>query len=132
MIAALGNYMGLIKLMYIQKVRSVLFMIEKAHRQACIAKSPTFSSHGNHKQANILARYKPRINTSELIPTLKHTDKFATDALGYFKSIPHIVLYYEDLVRNHTVSTLHLFVGQITLLRLEENTLNSLIGFFRS
>ncbi|CAL9101932.1 unnamed protein product [Musa acuminata var. zebrina] len=65
--------------------------------------------HGTHKahvhsesEANILARYKPRINTSELITTLKHTDKFATDALGYFKSIPHIVLYYEDLVRNHT------------------------------
>ncbi|URE00942.1 Nodulation protein [Musa troglodytarum] len=65
--------------------------------------------HGTHKahvhsesEANILARYKPRINTSELIPTLKHTDKFATDALAYFKSIPHIVLYYEDLVRNHT------------------------------
>ncbi|THU64229.1 hypothetical protein C4D60_Mb01t24280 [Musa balbisiana] len=64
---------------------------------------------GTHKahvhstnEANILARYKPRINTSELISTLRHTHKFVTDAMGYFRNTRHIVLYYEDLVQNRT------------------------------
>ncbi|CAD5191385.1 unnamed protein product [Musa acuminata subsp. malaccensis] len=64
---------------------------------------------GTHKahvhstnEANILARYKPRINTSELISTLRHTHKFITDAMGHFRNTRHIVLYYEDLVQNRT------------------------------
>lgn len=67
-------------------------------------------------QANILARYKPRINTSELISTLRHTHKFITDAMGHFRNTRHIVLYYEDLVQNRTVSCLQLFVAQSYIL----------------
>ena len=56
-------------------------------------------------QAKILARYKPTINATLLIPSLKEAEKMAAKALEYFKSTRHIVLYYEDIITNHTVST---------------------------
>lgn len=59
----------------------------------------------NNIQANILAMYKPRINTSELISNLKNAEKFASNALEHFNNIRHIVLYYEDLLQNGTVSS---------------------------
>ena len=54
-------------------------------------------------QADVLARYKPMINVSLLIPTLKQADKLTADVLKYFMSTRHMVLYYEDLVQNVTV-----------------------------
>lgn len=59
----------------------------------------------NNIQANILAMYKPRINTSELISNLKNAEKFARNALEHFNNIRYIVLYYEDLLQNSTVSS---------------------------
>ncbi|KAG6466430.1 hypothetical protein ZIOFF_075768 [Zingiber officinale] len=53
-------------------------------------------------QADILANYKPTINITSLIPELKHVYKLGTDALDYFKSSRHILLYYEDLFNNRT------------------------------
>lgn len=57
-------------------------------------------------QANILARFKPKIDIKLLIPTLDQADKMIADALKYFNDTRHMVLYYEDLVRDHTVSSL--------------------------
>lgn len=56
-------------------------------------------------QADILARYRPKINVSLLVPTLKKAEKSSVDALRYFKSTHHMFLYYEDLVHNRTVSS---------------------------
>ena len=60
----------------------------------------------NVTQADVLARYKPTLNLTLLVPTLKQADKWTVDALKHFKSTRHIVLYYEDLVHNRTVSSL--------------------------
>ncbi|PIA46373.1 hypothetical protein AQUCO_01500124v1 [Aquilegia coerulea] len=64
---------------------------------------------GTHKshvhspdEAEILARYKPTINSTLLIPNLKHEEAKIAKALEYFKTTRHIVLYYEDLVNNRT------------------------------
>ncbi|KAL5558588.1 hypothetical protein UlMin_034799 [Ulmus minor] len=64
---------------------------------------------GTHKshvhsplEAQILAKYKPKMNTSLLIPELKKTVETTTKAIEYFKTIRHIVLYYEDVVHNRT------------------------------
>lgn len=54
-------------------------------------------------QASILARYKPRLNTTSLIRSLKQVDDYTRDALENLKSINHITIYYEDLIRNRTV-----------------------------
>ncbi|KAJ0750250.1 putative P-loop containing nucleoside triphosphate hydrolase [Helianthus annuus] len=65
---------------------------------------------GKHKshvhspdEAKILASYKPTINTTLLIPELKQADNMVKQALEYFNSTRHIVLYYEDIIKNHTV-----------------------------
>ncbi|KAB1207116.1 hypothetical protein CJ030_MR7G011437 [Morella rubra] len=57
--------------------------------------------HSPH-EAEILANYKPIINATLLIPNLKQVEETTAKALEYFKSTRHIVLYYEDIVRNHT------------------------------
>ncbi|KAF2323853.1 hypothetical protein GH714_001481 [Hevea brasiliensis] len=49
-----------------------------------------------------LARYKPYINATLLIPNLEQVRDTTTKALEYFKSTRHIILYYEDIVKNHT------------------------------
>lgn len=54
-------------------------------------------------QADILAKYKPVINATLLIPNLRQVEETTAKALEYFNSTRHIVLYYEDVVRNRTV-----------------------------
>ncbi|XP_010268907.1 PREDICTED: uncharacterized protein LOC104605719 isoform X2 [Nelumbo nucifera] len=64
---------------------------------------------GTHKshvhsldEAKILANYKPIINATLLISDLKQVEDTAAKALEYFSSTRHTILYYEDLVTNHT------------------------------
>lgn len=52
------------------------------------------------REAEILASYKPVINTTTLIRELKQVQKTMTKALGIFNSTRHIVLYYEDVLNN--------------------------------
>lgn len=54
-------------------------------------------------QAAILARYKPTINAKLLIPNLREVEEMVTKSLEYFKSTRHIILYYEDIIKNHAV-----------------------------
>ncbi|KAL5714237.1 hypothetical protein ACHQM5_016226 [Ranunculus cassubicifolius] len=67
------------------------------------------SLNGTHKshvhsaqEAEILAKYKPTINASLLIPNLKIEENTTARALEFFKSTRHTVLYYEDLINNRT------------------------------
>ncbi|OMO79020.1 Armadillo-type [Corchorus capsularis] len=62
---------------------------------------------GTHKshvhssaEAQILAKFKPTIITRQLIPELKQAEESIAKAVEYFNSTRHIVLYYEDLVKN--------------------------------
>ncbi|XP_047086933.1 uncharacterized protein LOC124698495 [Lolium rigidum] len=64
---------------------------------------------GKHKahvhtkdEANILAKYKPRLNTTTLIGTLKKANDYTRNALENLKSTRHITVYYEDLIQNRT------------------------------
>ncbi|CAN1307351.1 hypothetical protein LINPERPRIM_LOCUS27058 [Linum perenne] len=53
-------------------------------------------------QAEILASYKPFMNATLLIDKLKQVENTTAQALEYFKSTRHMVLYYEDIVKNRT------------------------------
>ncbi|XP_043712228.1 nodulation protein H-like [Telopea speciosissima] len=57
--------------------------------------------HSPH-EAQILATYKPIINATLLIPNLKQVQDTTAKALEYFKSTRHIILYYEDIIKNRT------------------------------
>ncbi|KAM5565651.1 hypothetical protein ABKV19_019587 [Rosa sericea] len=64
---------------------------------------------GTHKshvhsplEAQILAKYKPKLNATLLIPELKQDEETAAKATQYFKTTRHIVLYYEDVINNRT------------------------------
>lgn len=64
---------------------------------------------GTHKshvhstiEAEVLAKYKPWINTTLLMVELKQTEETASKAIEYFSNTHHIVLYYEDLLKNGT------------------------------
>ncbi|KAJ6365027.1 hypothetical protein OIU76_029912 [Salix suchowensis] len=67
---------------------------------------PLNGTHKSHvhlpREAEILAKYKALINTTLLIPSLKQVEDTTAKALEYFKSARHIILYYEDIVKNHT------------------------------
>lgn len=64
---------------------------------------------GTHKshvhsteEASTLAKYKPEINTTLLITDLKRMEASTKEALDYFNSTRSIILYYEDLIKDHT------------------------------
>ncbi|KAF7810916.1 Nodulation protein H [Senna tora] len=57
--------------------------------------------HSPH-EAEILATYKPTINTTLLVSNLNQVNGTTTKALEYFKSTRHIIVYYEDVVKNRT------------------------------
>ncbi|XP_072989721.1 uncharacterized protein [Typha latifolia] len=64
---------------------------------------------GRHKahvhskdEAAVLARYKPKLNVTSLVPKLQHADHYTASALENLKNIRHIVIYYEDLINNRT------------------------------
>ncbi|VVA98534.1 unnamed protein product [Arabis nemorensis] len=63
-------------------------------------------SHKSHvhspKEAEILACYKPLINTILLIADLKQVQEMTSKALSYFNTTRHIFLHYEDVVKNRT------------------------------
>ncbi|XP_020572997.1 uncharacterized protein LOC110019604 [Phalaenopsis equestris] len=57
--------------------------------------------HSRH-EADVLARYKPNIDVTKLFLNIKHTINWTADAVQFFNDTHHIVLYYEDIVRNRT------------------------------
>ncbi|KAJ4701796.1 Sulfotransferase [Melia azedarach] len=64
---------------------------------------------GTHKshvhspaEAKILAKYKPTINATLLIPEMMKIEQTTAKAIEYFQGTRHIVLYYEDLFTNQT------------------------------
>ncbi|XP_073109073.1 uncharacterized protein [Elaeis guineensis] len=73
----------------------------------------THKSHVHSKEeAEILARYKPTINTAVLLSNLGHVEKTVTDCLQLFSSTRHIILYYEDIINNHNaLSHVQEFLG---------------------
>ncbi|KAK3024515.1 hypothetical protein RJ639_043707 [Escallonia herrerae] len=84
-------------------LRRMVSILANSYDQNAKLLNGTHKSHVHSPvEAEILARYKPTINATLLIPNLKQVDDMATKALEYFKSTRHIVLYYEDIIKNRT------------------------------
>lgn len=84
-------------------LRRMISMLANSYDQNAKLLNGTHKSHvHSHQEAEILARYKPSINATLLIPNLRQVEEMVTKALEYFKSTRHIVLYYEDIIKNRT------------------------------
>ncbi|OMP02036.1 hypothetical protein COLO4_11389 [Corchorus olitorius] len=63
----------------------------------------THKSHvHSQEEAKALSSYKPIIKSTSLISDLKEVEMTVLKALEYFNSTRHMVVFYEDLVTNHT------------------------------
>ncbi|KAG6403448.1 hypothetical protein SASPL_135670 [Salvia splendens] len=56
----------------------------------------------SHEEADTLSKFKPEINTTSLVNDLKVMEKMVLEVLEYFSRTRHIILYYEDLIKNQT------------------------------
>ncbi|XP_008775528.2 nodulation protein H-like isoform X2 [Phoenix dactylifera] len=82
-------------------LRRMVSVLANMHDRGAKQLNGTHKAHVHSRdEADVLARYKPTINVNSLVPELKQMDKWGADALDYFKSTRHILLYYEDLVNN--------------------------------
>ncbi|XP_062213418.1 uncharacterized protein LOC133914314 [Phragmites australis] len=70
-------------------------------------------SHVHSKEeAEILARFKPKMDLSILIPSIRNAEQSMRTCLGRFSSTRHMVLYYEDVIRDkNELSRVQEFLG---------------------
>jgi hypothetical protein len=54
-------------------------------------------------QADILARFKPEIDVSTLISSIRSAEESMRICLDNFSNTRHMVLYYEDVIRDQDV-----------------------------
>ncbi|PWA66100.1 P-loop containing nucleoside triphosphate hydrolase [Artemisia annua] len=54
----------------------------------------------SHEEATLLSKYKPNINITSLKSDLRGMESTAVKALNYFNSTRHIIIYYEDLMKD--------------------------------
>ncbi|CAK9150786.1 unnamed protein product [Ilex paraguariensis] len=84
-------------------LRRMISILANSYDQDAKPLNGTHKSHVHSPhEAEILAKYKPTINTTLLIPNLRQVEEMTTKALEYFKSTRHIILYYEDIIKNRT------------------------------
>lgn len=54
----------------------------------------------SHEEASTLSKYKPTINIASLTLDLREMEETAMKAQEYFNGTRHMILYYEDLIKN--------------------------------
>ncbi|XP_055815810.1 uncharacterized protein LOC129885534 [Solanum dulcamara] len=85
-------------------LRRMVSMLANSYDQNAKLLNGTHKSHVHSpKEAEILASYKPTIKTTTLIANLKQIQSMAANALEYFKSTRHMILFYEDIIKNQTM-----------------------------
>ncbi|PAN49543.1 hypothetical protein PAHAL_9G455500 [Panicum hallii] len=70
-------------------------------------------SHVHSKEeAEILARFKPKMDVSTLIPSIRNAEHSMRTCLGRFRKTHHMILYYEDVIRDkNELSRVQEFLG---------------------
>ncbi|KAL6227332.1 hypothetical protein ACLB2K_001291 [Fragaria x ananassa] len=85
-------------------LRRIVSVLANSYDRYAKLLNGTHKSHvHSEKEADTLSKYKPMINCTKLITDLKEMELTAAKAIEYFNSTRHMVLYYEDIVRNRTV-----------------------------
>ncbi|CAN4112234.1 unnamed protein product [Withania somnifera] len=85
-------------------LRRMVSMLANSYDQNAKLLNGTHKSHVHSpKEAEILASYRPTINTTTLIADLKQIQGMVANALEYFKSTRHLIFFYEDIIKNRTI-----------------------------
>ncbi|CAN4107681.1 unnamed protein product [Withania somnifera] len=85
-------------------LRRMVSMLANSYDQNAKLLNGTHKSHVHSpKEAEILATYRPTINTTTLIADLKKIQGMVANALEFFKSTRHMILFYEDIITNQTM-----------------------------
>ncbi|KAA8547213.1 hypothetical protein F0562_003631 [Nyssa sinensis] len=84
-------------------LRRLVSLLANSYDQHAKLLNGTHKSHVHSPvEADALSKYKPTINSTSLMADLKQMEVTAAKALEYFSSTRHIILYYEDLIKNRT------------------------------
>ncbi|KAJ7944412.1 Sulfotransferase [Quillaja saponaria] len=85
-------------------LRRIVSVLANSYDRYAKLLNGTHKSHVHtQEEADTLSKYKPSINSTSLISDLKQMKVTAAKALEYFNSTRHMILYYEDLVKNQTI-----------------------------
>ncbi|KAK7263119.1 hypothetical protein RJT34_30704 [Clitoria ternatea] len=84
-------------------LRRMVSMLANSYDRYAKLLNGTHKSHVHSaEEADTLSKYKPSINSSSLLTDLKDMEMRAAKALEYFNTTRHMILYYEDLIRDRT------------------------------
>ncbi|KAL2943489.1 Nodulation protein H, partial [Bienertia sinuspersici] len=90
-------------------LRRMVSVLANSHDRNAKLLNGTHKSHVHSSvEAQILASYRPKINATEIEHKLKLEEAMITNALEFFNSTRHIIIYYEDLISNGKVSFCYL------------------------
>ncbi|KAF3790774.1 hypothetical protein EJ110_NYTH15915 [Nymphaea thermarum] len=93
-------------------LRRLISVLANAYDREKKLLNGTHKSHvHSEKEAEVLAMYRPVINTANLLTKLKNVEKVMEDSLKFFNSTRHILLYYEKLINNQDLSAVQKFLG---------------------
>jgi len=82
-------------------LRQVISVLANDYDKDAKQLNGTHKSHVHSKEeAEILAKFKPKLDTSTLIANIRNIEKAIKDCLDHFKSTRHMILYYEDIIGN--------------------------------
>ncbi|PIN01697.1 hypothetical protein CDL12_25795 [Handroanthus impetiginosus] len=104
-IAAYFNNRGVFVIFLFRKnlLRQMISLLANMYDTNAKLLNGTHNAHvQTQEEAEILSRYKPKINPKSVLRDLQFMEKSISEALEYYRSTRHIVLYYGDLVKNHT------------------------------
>ncbi|VAH18961.1 unnamed protein product [Triticum turgidum subsp. durum] len=66
----------------------------------------------SQEEAEILARFKPDLDVSSLIPSMRSAEQSMDACLRRFRATRHMILYYEDVIRDdNALSRVQEFLG---------------------
>lgn len=84
-------------------LRRMVSMLANSYDRYAKLLNGTHKSHVHSSaEAETLSKFKPTINPQSLINDLKEMELTVAKALEYFRSTRHILLYYEDIMRDPT------------------------------
>ncbi|XP_057977937.1 uncharacterized protein LOC131164625 isoform X2 [Malania oleifera] len=94
-------------------LRRLLSLVANAYDKDAKQINGTHKSHVHtREEADLLAQFKPTLDVSGLIPDLTRAERLIADSLEYFKSSRHMILFYEDIIKNtKALSDVQKFLG---------------------